>query len=172
MKFKGDKWQLLAVGIVVILITACAGRAAEDSAAATAAPDGETAVIVAVENPLMKQGKRVFSSCASCHTINARGASTIGPNLSGILGSAAGSKSDFNYSESLQKSGIVWTEETLDGYIQSPATYLPGGTMTFAGVHDESDRKALLTYLIEKTSDENADPLVPSDQGDDVAAWE
>jgi cytochrome c len=172
MKLKKGNLCPVTLSMIVVLITACADRAAEEPAAAVAAPAGEKAVIAVVESPLMKQGKRVFSSCASCHTINARGASTIGPNLSGILGSAAGSKSDFDYSESLQNSGIVWTEETLDGYIQSPATYLPGGTMTFAGVHDESDRNAVLTYLIEKTSDENADPLVPSDQGDDVAAWE
>jgi hypothetical protein len=44
--------------------------------------------------------------------------------------------------------------------------------MAFVGVADESDRKAVLTYLIAKTSNENVDPSLVSDQGDDDAAWE
>jgi len=46
------------------------------------------------------------------------------------------------------------------------------GKMAFVGVADGSDRKTVLTYLIANTSNENADPSLVSDQGDDVAVWE
>ena len=151
MIFTREKVPIIASGMFLILVTACAERASEDSAATTNVVPPE------IENSEMALGKRVFASCASCHTINAGGARTIGPNLSGVLGSTAGSKSDYAYSESLSKSGIVWTEETLDDYIESPATYVPGGTMAYAGVADENDRTAVISYLIAKTSNDNVD---------------
>jgi hypothetical protein len=46
------------------------------------------------------------------------------------------------------------------------------GKMAFIGVADGSDRKTVLTYLIAKTCNENDDPSLVSDQGDDVAARE
>jgi cytochrome c len=172
MNFKSNKIRVSTAGVLLILVAACSERASENTVVATTPPEIENAVVAVVEDPEMKLGKRVFASCASCHTINAGGASTIGPNLSGVMGTAAGSKSDFVYSEALSSSKIVWTEAALHDYIESPATYLPGGTMAFVGVAAEADRKAVLTYLIAKTSNENADPSLVSDQGDDVAAWE
>ena len=166
MKFSGEKARNFVVGIVMLSVAACIERASENT------PETEIKAVAAVENPQMILGKRVFASCASCHTINAGGASTIGPNLAGVLGSTAGSKTDFQYSEALSAARVIWTAESLDKYIESPATFLPGGSMGFVGVADENDRKAVLAYLIAKTSNEGTDLSVPSDQGEDVAIWE
>ncbi len=166
MKFSGENARNFVAGIVMLLVAACGERASENT------PEIEKKAVAAVENPQMILGKRVFASCASCHNINAGGASTIGPNLAGVLGSTAGSKTDFQYSEALSAARVIWTEESLDSYIESPATFLPGGSMGFVGVADENDRKAVLAYLIAKTNSEGTDLSVPSDQGEDVAIWE
>lgn len=174
MTFKRDNLRSLVAGIAMTLLAACAERTAEDPStdANAQAPATEVAVSVSTEDAEMARGKSLFVSCAMCHTTNAGGFSTIGPNLAGVLGSTAGSKEGFAFSEALKASGIVWTEDSLDKYLESPATFLPGGTMAFVGIADENDRKAVLTYLITKTGGDGSDPSLVSDQGDDVAAWE
>ena len=120
----------------------------------------------------MTLGKRVFASCASCHTVNRGGANGIGPNLSGVLGTTAASKPGFGYSDALKESAIVWSEETLDRYVESPAAIVPGGTMAFVGVEDAAGRAAVIQYLIAKTGNNDESLAVPSEQGEDVAIWE
>jgi cytochrome c len=171
------KIEILEIAIAVtltILLMACTEQTSEELADSDSPPAVETAVADAalVESPEMLRGKRVFASCASCHTVSKGAASTIGPNLSGVLGSTAGSKSDFVYSDALKSSGVVWTEESLDSYIANPASFIPGGTMAFVGVADKTDREAVLEYVIAKSSDDGTELAVPSEQGDDVATWE
>jgi len=172
MNPKKDKLKPLAASIIMLLIAACSESAPENASAALRA-ELPSAVVVSAEVAEMVRGKSVFASCALCHSTGTDHPSTIGPNLAGVLGSKAGRMDDFNYSEALIASEIVWTEDTLDKYIESPATFLPGGIMGFVGIADEKDRKALLTYLIAKTGGrDGSDPALLSDQGDDVAAWE
>ena len=145
---------------IATLIAACSGSS-DDEVDADPIPAVDT---------LMSEGKRVFSSCASCHTVNKGGGSTIGPNLWGVFDSQAASKTDFTYSDALKNSGVVWTEESLDKYLTNPGEYLPGGTMAFPGVPADDDRKALLAFL-SKVSTET-ELAVPSQQGDSSAIWE
>ena len=114
----------------------------------------------------------MFSSCASCHTVNKGGASTIGPNLWGVFDSEGASKTDFVYSDALKNSGVVWNEESLDEYLTNPSEYLPGGTMAFPGVAAEEDRKALLAFLAKVSTNSDTELAVPSQQGDSSAIWE
>lgn len=159
MRFERETLCRIVIAAIMILVAACAERAAENT-------------VAVVQDPDLVLGKQLFASCALCHTTSAGAESAIGPNLAGILGSAAGSKTDFVYSESLKSSGIIWTEESLERYVESPATYLPGGSMGFVGIADEGDRRAVLAYLIDKTNNDSADSSIPSDQGEDVAIWE
>ena len=147
---------------IATLIAACSGSS-----------DDEVNVdpIPAVDT-LMSEGKRVFRSCASCHTVNKGGGSTIGPNLWGVFDSQAASKADFTYSDALKNSGVVWTEESLDKYLTNPGEYLPGGTMVFPGVPADDDRKALLAFLSKVSTDSETELAVPSQQGDSSAIWE
>jgi cytochrome c len=172
MTFKRDNLRSLVAGIAMVLVAACAERTAEDPSTDANVKTPAITAAVSAEDAEMARGKLLFVSCAMCHTTNAGGFGTVGPNLAGVLGSESGKRDDFSYSEALIASDIIWTEEMLDQYIANPATLIPGGTMAFVGVADEKDRKAILGYLIAKTGGDGSDPTLLSDQGDDVAGWE
>lgn len=87
-----------------------------------------------------------FAACAACHSTEEGGRSGAGPNLHGIVGRRAASAAGFNYSRALRDSGIVWTEDTLDRYLQSPLETVPGSRMTMA-VTDPTRRRAIIAYL-------------------------
>ena len=64
------------------------------------------------------------------------------------MGRAAGSADGYKkYSDAMKSSGIVWNEETLDGYLEKPKAYLKGTRMAFAGLRKEEDRANVIAYL-------------------------
>jgi cytochrome c2 len=92
-------------------------------------------------------GKSVFSSqCSICHSPQA-GKNMIGPSLFGIVGRKTGSVSGFHYSPANQGANLTWDNATLDKYLQSPRTSVPGTTMTYAGLKDDTKRADLIAYL-------------------------
>lgn len=92
------------------------------------------------------------SNCVACHTFNEGGAALAGPNLYGILGATAGTRPGFAYSNALKASGIVWTPATLDAFILSPASLVPGNRMSFFGEIDDARRKAIVAYMQDTAS--------------------
>ncbi|MEJ1937756.1 cytochrome c family protein [Nostoc sp. NIES-2111] len=99
-------------------------------------------------------GRRVFNQCRACHTTEQGGRSTVGPNLHGVFGRAAGSLQGFRYSEPMREKGgggLVWNGETLRAYIANPRAVVPGGSMTFAGLRNEQQITDLLAFLRQAT---------------------
>jgi cytochrome c len=92
-------------------------------------------------------GAQVFKRCAICHTTAKGGPNLIGPNLFGIVGTKAASRSGYSYSAALKKSGLTWTPETMDKWITSPARLVPGTKMAFAGIPKPEDRANVIAYL-------------------------
>jgi cytochrome c len=96
-------------------------------------------------------GKALFSSltCASCHAVGPGARAGFGPQLNGIFGRAAGSTVDYQarYSDAMKKSGIVWSEQSLTKFINSPSKVVPGTNMSFWGVSDEKKVANLLAYM-------------------------
>jgi len=95
-------------------------------------------------------GQAAFNQCKICHTVDAGGRNTVGPNLHGIFGRKAGT-GNFSYSEALKKSGIVWDDQALAKYLRNPKESVPSGSMAFAGITDDAKIAALLAYLHQAT---------------------
>ena len=91
-------------------------------------------------------GKKVFAKCQACHSLEA-GKNKVGPTLHGVMGRAAASEAEFNYSDAMKNAHLTWDPETLDKYLTKPKDVVPGTKMTFAGLPKEKDRADLISYL-------------------------
>jgi cytochrome c len=98
------------------------------------------------------RGMRLFRACAACHSV-IPGHNMTGPSLAGIWGRKAGSLESFGrYSPALKEAGVVWNAATLDAWLKSPAQFIPGNGMKFAGIADEQQRAELIGFLKEATA--------------------
>jgi cytochrome c len=93
------------------------------------------------------RGLKVFKKCTSCHNADIDGANGTGPNLWNVVGSTAGVKDGFKYSNALVTSGKTWTYEELDGFLAKPTKYVSGTNMNFVGLKKETDRAAVIELL-------------------------
>jgi len=103
----------------------------------------------------LAHGKRIYKRCKTCHTLEQDGKHRVGPNLWAIMGSQAGTKEGFAYSKALKESEIIWTEETMNAFIEKPSKYIPKNRMSFVGLKKEEDRRAVIDYMISKTQAES-----------------
>jgi cytochrome c len=97
-----------------------------------------------------KKGADVFKKCTSCHQIGEGAKNRVGPQLNGIFGRAAASVDGAKYSKSMIRAGndgLIWTEETLDAYIENPKALISKTRMSFRGIKDVEERSHLLAYL-------------------------
>ncbi len=100
----------------------------------------------------LERGELLSFACQACHTLREGEPHQTGPNLYGILGRTAGTQEGFEYTAALRASGIVWSVDTIEGWLAAPNDYVPGTTMVFAGYADPEDRRDLVAYLIAVTS--------------------
>ena len=89
-------------------------------------------------------GKTLFEKrCGGCHALDR---DKEGPRLGGIYGRAAAASNSFQYSDALKKSGIVWTQATLDRWLTDTEKLVPNNDMAFH-VENASEREAIIGYL-------------------------
>ena len=91
-------------------------------------------------------GEAVFIQCQTCH-VREVGVNRIGPSLAGVVGRAAGTIPDFDYSPANANSGITWTPEKLFQYLENPQRVVPGTKMIFNGIPDPQQRANLIAWL-------------------------
>ena len=97
-------------------------------------------------------GERTFNQqCKSCHTVEKGGASTLGPNLFGVIGRKAGTAPGYEFSDSMKKSGITWDDASLADYLKDPKAKVPDGKMTFAGLKRAPQLADVIAYLKKAT---------------------
>lgn len=141
-----------------ILLAAC-GQRSDKAAALTASMPGEQ-IVLSVDDYLAQEayasadarrGETLAMQCRACHSLDRDGGHLVGPNLYRVFGRTAGSAADYEYSEVLAHSGIVWTPRALDAWLAEPFAFLPGHRMSFPGLSDEADRNAVIAYLLRKT---------------------
>ncbi len=114
-----------------------------------------TAALLALAAPAAQAqdvaaGQRVFNQCRACHTIEAGGRNGVGPNLHGVVGRRAATIENFRYSanmRTLAEGGLTWTPENLDRYLTNPKDLVPQGTMAFAGLRNDQQRRDLIAFL-------------------------
>lgn len=95
----------------------------------------------------VQRGQKLFEECAACHSTKP-GESGVGPSLAGALGKKAGENPDFRYSPAMKRSGITWTQATLNDFIADPQKRVPDNRMPYAGLPDAASRADLIAYLL------------------------
>ncbi len=112
------------------------------------APAGADAVKVAATtvDGDATRGRQVFKKCQACHSMQA-GKNMLGPSLAGIVGMKAGEVPNYSFSQAMKQSGITWTPEKLDAYLQDPQKVVPGNKMPFPGLKTDSDRTDVIAFL-------------------------
>lgn len=126
----------------------------EASAEATEPQEGAAEEAASAEGgidmALASEGEDVFKKCKACHQVGDGAKNRTGPLLNGVVGAQVAHIGDYKYSNdmaALGEEGKVWTEEELSAFLEKPKAYLPKTKMTFAGLKDEEDRKAVIEYL-------------------------
>lgn len=135
-----------------------AATAAPEQAAppAAAAPAGEPSPEFAhlpepYRSASYAAGARTWKLCQSCHLTKEGAGNLVGPNLHGMFGRQVATVPGFDYSPALKAETFIWTPEQLDHWLLNPRTFVPGNRMSFAGVRKDSDRVAVIAYLMAET---------------------
>lgn len=125
------------------------GKADAASAPAADAPaaEGVADVVALLAKASADNGKGAFSKCKSCHVVEKGKASTVGPNLWGVVNRPKGSYEGFKYSEAMKAKGGEWTFENLSAFLRNPKGYVAGTKMVFAGIKDPAEEADVMAYL-------------------------
>ncbi|HWA91212.1 MAG TPA: cytochrome c family protein [Rhizomicrobium sp.] len=114
-------------------------------------------------------GQKISARCEQCHDLSKGGPNKIGPNLWGVVGRARATHPGFSYSGAMSASHDPWKFDTLFKFLKSPASYVPGTKMSFAGLRSVQDRVNLLAWL--RLQSDSPMPIpAPAAKSDNAAA--
>lgn len=94
-----------------------------------------------------EHGAEVFKKCMACHRVGPEAKNAVGPVLNGIVGRAAGTYANYNYSPANKNSKLTWDQATLSQYLKAPKDMVPGTKMAFAGLSSDADIADVIAYL-------------------------
>jgi cytochrome c len=90
------------------------------------------------------RGQELYESrCIACHSLDAN---RVGPAHRGVYGRKAGTAPEFNYSNAVRNSVVVWDEVTLDKWLTNPQSLIPGQRMNFR-IAEATDRADIIAFL-------------------------
>jgi glucose/arabinose dehydrogenase len=93
-------------------------------------------------------GRTLFrQQCSVCHTAepNDNGGAQ-GPSLIGVFGRHAAGDPSFDYTKALRDSKLTWDTQSLDRFLASPTTVVPGTAMVVA-ISDNTQRANVVAYF-------------------------
>ena len=154
------KLSYVVVIIGGVALAACGSEAeSRDNSGASAEDSPRASVSESPAKPpvtdaqaMLDKGRVQFKRCKACHTLDEGGRHRVGPNLWAISGATAGQKDGFTYSDAMETSGVVWTDENLAAYIANPRKFMPKNRMSFAGLRKPEDQAAVIAYVKDKTT--------------------
>ncbi len=117
---------------------------AKDAAPAAAA--GGEDIVPLLAKASADNGKTVFNKCKSCHVAEKGKASTVGPNLWGVVNRPKGSFEGFKYSDGMKAKGGDWSFTEIGHFIANPKAFVAGTKMVFAGLQG-AEAADLVAYL-------------------------
>jgi cytochrome c len=80
---------------------------------------------------IAEDGKDEFEAkCSKCHSVDPAAPPGTGPNLHGVVGTPAGVRPGFAYSDAMKASGLTWSEENLVKFLAGPGATVPGNKMS------------------------------------------
>ena len=139
-----------AIAALALSLSACGSppeeNAAEDSAATTTTTTAEASPAAAAAVADAGGKPAAFVQCAACHAVEP-GKHGIGPSLAGVYGTKSGELAGYAFSDAMKKANLTWDDKTLDEYLTNPMKVVPGTKMTYAGLADPAQRKAIIEYL-------------------------
>ena len=92
------------------------------------------------------RGQTIYQACQDCHDLDKN---DVGPKHRGVFGRKAGSVPDYDYSDALKTSGVVWGDATLDTWLTDPQGLVPGAKMFFH-LEAAQDRADVIAFLKER----------------------
>ncbi len=116
------------------------------------------------------RGKALFQqSCAVCHATGQNTGGAIptvagqGPLLAGVMGRQAATVAGFGFTKALEASHLTWDASTLDKFLASPPTLVPGTNMVIVipSAADRADLIAFLATLKPVAASAKAEPAAP-----------
>lgn len=140
--------RLMCIAILSAFLVSCVGKQEKKEAPLLTR---KKIAVPKKEVSKMTLGKKAFIQCAACHSLKKGEPHKVGPNLNGVFGRKAASLEDFNYSEALKGSDIVWSDEHIRNWLAKPSDYVPGTNMAFIGIKNKKMQDALIGYLKEET---------------------
>ncbi len=92
----------------------------------------------------VQQGMAIYQAkCSACHSVDE---SRVGPAHFGVFGRRAGQTAEYEYSEALAKSKVVWNKTTLNAWLTDPEKLIPGQSMGYR-LSLAQERADVIAYL-------------------------
>jgi cytochrome c len=93
---------------------------------------------------VVARGLGIYTAkCSACHSVDEN---RVGPAHAGVLGRRAGKAKEFEYSEALAKSKLVWSRANLERWLTDPEKVIPGQRMGFS-LSLPKERADVVAYL-------------------------
>ena len=102
------------------------------------------------DDALVEAGRAAFDPCLSCHALDSATTGLPGPNLSGLIGRPVAGSPDFDYSRVLRAArddGLIWDMARLERFLADPEGMFPGMWMSYPGIRDPNERRALAAFI-------------------------